>query len=714
MNGRELKKFSDSNNTSCCRCRHLLNIPRDLIQTSEKISDYTGECVDDLNFVQSMVWLKSATMFMKTISVEQFHSVFYKQWKNTGKDFNLYSQNLMSDIEEDDHKNLSNSLNDDQQNDTNFDIDSEYISNTDPSRDVHNEKHNTLQPYHQQINQEIGIFTEKGVSPSVFTSSQSLDRFFNVQPCMHQDITMKNYIIQDSDEECSSVSDLIKDSLESQNTNNIVRNEKDKTLLEESDFIKEKSAELFSEDSDVLTRTLFGTRDDLTVASDDNDLSDIILSNKNYSSYKQNCSQLREQLISKSNKQIVKPLTQTCDSNFFNESPIISPNRINNTCSLQEDSAYDTYQLSAEWLPTTNCIYNEDISISPSQKIANITPYEKKDIVNYTHDLESLTIDMTQKNWTSKQNLSCSQQENDKNTNDDGEELCVQNRQRYKNLIEDAEYERSSSKRKKLKSVHETTVSKATKKEEKKISSKWLKFTLDTLNVDDIAFKSIKAILMVLQNERIAKQYMRKRCWKDTLEEQAVNAILDYCDVSEAENKTNEYTQEIVQVVTDILDKSIGTSEFNKVTILTHQISIILQLCSSMKVCVEIINYLTAKLKSYGNILISLINNKKADVHSVINQLHIIFYTLNFCLQKYRAVFCNKENNQLEKEEVIPPVVDLWKKQLNFEGIIVKDSIQTRERRWLMILDDFAVIAIENFVQFAKKAQKLVNLLTYE
>lgn len=472
----------------------------------------------------------------------------------------------MSDIEEDDYKNLSNSLNDNQQNDTNFDVDSEYISNTDPSCDIHNEKHNTLEPYHQQINQETGIFTQKGVNPSVFTSSQSLDRFFNVQPCMHQDITMKNYIIQDSDEECSSVSDIIKDSLESQNTNNIVRNGKDKKLLEESDFIKEKSAEeLFSEDSDVLTRTLFGTRDNLTVASDDNDFSDIILSNKNYSSYTQNCSQLREQLISKSNKQIVKSLAQTCDSNFFNESPIISPNRINNACSLQEDSAYDTYQLSAEWLPTTNCIYNEDISISPSQKIANITPYEKKDIVNYTHDLGSLTIGMTEKNWSSKQNLSCSQQENDKNINNNGEELCVQNRQRYKNLIEDAEYERSSSKRKKLKSVHETTVSKANKKEEKKISSKWLKFTLDTLNVDDIAFKSIKAILVVLQNERIAKQYMRKRCWKDTLEEQAVNAILDYCDVSEAENKTNEYTQEIVQVVTDILDKSIETSEFNKV-----------------------------------------------------------------------------------------------------------------------------------------------------
>lgn len=98
MNGRELNKFSDSNNTGCCRCKHLLNIPRDLIQTSEKISDYTEECVDDLNFVQSMVWLKSATMFMKTISVEQFYSVFYKQWKNTGNDTRTRYLMFLTDI----------------------------------------------------------------------------------------------------------------------------------------------------------------------------------------------------------------------------------------------------------------------------------------------------------------------------------------------------------------------------------------------------------------------------------------------------------------------------------------------------------------------------------------------------------------------------------------------------------------------------------------
>lgn len=130
-----------------------------------------------------------------------------------------------------------------------------------------------------------------------------------------------------------------------------------------------------------------------------------------------------------------------------------------------------------------------------------------------------------------------------------------------------------------------------------------------------------------------------------------------------------------------------------------------------MRICIEIINHLTTKLKIYENILISLVNNKKADVHNIISRLHIIFYILTSCLQKYRSVFRNEERDQSD-EETIPSVIDLWKKQLNFESTIMEDSKQTRERRWLMILDDFTVIATENFVQFAKKSRKLVNLLT--
>lgn len=87
---KELKKFNDKNKY-CYRCEHFLNIPQNLIQNfCENISSYTEEYLKELNFVQSIVWLKSAIIFMKTISIEQFHLVFHKQWKNIGNDiFNI-------------------------------------------------------------------------------------------------------------------------------------------------------------------------------------------------------------------------------------------------------------------------------------------------------------------------------------------------------------------------------------------------------------------------------------------------------------------------------------------------------------------------------------------------------------------------------------------------------------------------------------------------
>ncbi|KOX80573.1 hypothetical protein WN51_05427 [Melipona quadrifasciata] len=590
MTRKELQGCNNSDNTNCYRCKHLLNIPR----TFEKISDDTEECVADLNFVQSIVWLRSAILFMKTIPIEQFHLVFYKQWKNTEKDFHSYNQDSSRGIEENNYEDLISPLYN-QKSDANFDDDSEFLNNIDL---LYNEKYSTS--YTEQINQEIEIFSQKRNNPSVFTSFQSLERFFNVQTCTQQGTAVNNYIVQDSDKEYTSGSDMFRDSLESES--NI--NEKDNELLKESDLINEKSADklsLFSESSDILKITSVGTKDDLAIPSGDNNFLDITLSNESSLSYEQNCSQLREQLTSELNK----PIQQTCDSIFRNEIPIISPNQINNFYSPKEDSAYDTYQLSIE--RTSRICEGRDSVVLPSQKIDNITLYEKEDIPN----------DMHKNNWISKRNSFSSQLENNKTV-----KLCSQ---RYKNLIEDAEYEENCNKRKKLKSVHELRVSKTSEREVRNISSEWLKF----------------------------------------------------------------------------------------VTMLTHQISIILQLCISIKVCIEVINYLTIKLKSYENVLIILINNKKADVHSIINQLHIIFYSLTFCLQKYRSVFYNKEINQFE-EDVIPPVVDLWKKQLNFEGVIVEDSRQTRERRWLMILSDFTLVAMENFVQFAKKSQKLVSLLSCE
>lgn len=142
-----------------------------------------------------------------------------------------------------------------------------------------------------------------------------------------------------------------------------------------------------------------------------------------------------------------------------------------------------------------------------------------------------------------------------------------------------------------------------------------------------------------------------------------------------------------------------------------HQVSIVLTFCNSMPVCIGTINHLTAKLKSQESVLTSAMNNKKADIHNIINQLYTTFYALNICLQKYRLVFSDIKEYKLE-EEIVPSVMDLWKKELNFEGVLLEESRHMRDQRWSIVLNDFAEIAIDNFPRFAEKSRRLSNILT--
>lgn len=455
---------------------------------------------------------------------------------------------------------MINLLNNDQENYINFDDNLKYNSSIDLSCNVQCDKKNNISQFcYQEMNQEIEIFTQKRINPSVFASYQSLDRYFNTQSCTQQNTTLNNYIIQDSDQDCSSSSDMFRDSLESQDK--IIDRETYK-LVEKNNLINDKSAEKFSllhsQNNDVL-KTLMKMKDN-SIFPHGNDFSDILF-NKEYSLCKQNCNKLRKQLTSKSNKSnkhVIAP--QTSDLDFDHESFIISSNQIDDACSPQKDSAYDTYQLSAECISISNYIDESEKSIFSNQKIDKITPHQKD-----THDIEFLTSDISEKDWILNQDqqlcLSFSRQKSDSSTNN--VKSYTQKRHSQKYSLE--ECEESRGKRKRLKSVHGLTVTEVYEGKDKKISSEWLKFILDTLNVDDVAFESAKMILSVFQNERIGKLYMRKRCWKNTLEEQALNAILDFCDISEAKYRTNAYTQEIVQIMTSILDENIENIRLNKV-----------------------------------------------------------------------------------------------------------------------------------------------------
>ena len=89
LNEKRLKIFDETSNRDCYRCRHFLNIPQNLSKACERVSDCMGKFEDDLSFVQAVVWLKSATTFMKDISVEQFHLAFHKQWNNSRDKSNI-------------------------------------------------------------------------------------------------------------------------------------------------------------------------------------------------------------------------------------------------------------------------------------------------------------------------------------------------------------------------------------------------------------------------------------------------------------------------------------------------------------------------------------------------------------------------------------------------------------------------------------------------
>lgn len=407
------------------------------------------------------------------------------------------------------------------------------------------------------MDQEIEIFTQKRINPSVFASYQSLDRYFNTQSSTQRNTTLNNCIIQDSDQDYSSSSDMFRDSSKSQDK--VVDRESCLKLVEENNLINDKSTEkfslLYSQNNGVL-KTLTEMKDNLGVFPHDNNFSGILF-NKEYS-----LRERKKQLTSESNEHVIA--TQTSDLDFHHESVIISSNQIDNACSPQKDSAYDTYQLSAEYISISNYIDESEKNIFSSEKVDKITPRQEDG--TDTHDVEFLTTDIIEKDWILNQDQLCLSFSHHKSDIISANNVKSYTQKRHAQKYSFEECEESGRKRKRLKSIHGLTAgSEVYKGKDKKISSEWLKFILDSLNADDVAFESAKMILSVFQDERIGKLYMRKRCWKDTLEEQALNAILDFCDISEAKYKTNAYTQEIVQIVTSILDENIENIRLNKV-----------------------------------------------------------------------------------------------------------------------------------------------------
>ncbi|XP_076385076.1 uncharacterized protein LOC105663375 [Megachile rotundata] len=729
MNEKKLSNFEKNNDMICYRCKHLINVPSNLFEVSEKLANYAEEYEADLNFVQAIVWLKSAIRSMKDVSIEQYYLIFHKQWNNI--------QNTREDSE---HQIITAGT-DDQENSGASDSDSEYHNNIDLLSNVKSTEILDLSQSGHRQQSKSDDRVSIGNSSSTFYSPSNSEKSLNTQNFTRNEPILKCRIIADSDETHSSISDMFSDSVDNKVNNNSTWNKDQK--LHKINLIVDNSIEelsLLSQNNINLQKEFLEPEHNLVVASNENNsslTSDSTIFDGECSFQRQDSDCLcgnDHECVFESCKQINIQQSQVSDSNLHNKNYSLSLNQIDNDIinSLQKDSAYDTCQLHAECTPLNDILQNEDSNILFNQEIAVITPYRKDNSVHNTDDLENITTNVIDRDWISGEYNLSGHYRNDENINQikshcaGNQDMlsCSENEYSQKeiDISEDKEHESGNNKKKRLQVTHEMEgeIPETKKrflerdlkeKEEKKISSEWLRFTLNALHADDVAFQSVTVILSVLQNEKIAKQYMKKKCWKNTLEEQAVDAVLSFCEVFEAENKTTACTQEIIQAVTNTLNKSIENTELNQVTILTYHVSIILELCNSAKICTETINYLIDKLKSYESILIGLTKSNKADVYDTINQLHILLYALNICLQKYWLIFLNEEHSQFVEETVLS-ITDLWKKQLTCEDVIIEDKAEIRERRWLIVLNDFMVISVENCSLFVDKLQMLINLIT--
>lgn len=106
--------------------------------------------------------------------------------------------------------------------------------------------------------------------------------------------------------------------------------------------------------------------------------------------------------------------------------------------------------------------------------------------------------------------------------------------------------------------------------ENKMISADWLNFTLESLRVEYIIIESIKVILSTLCDKKMVEEYMIKEqrrnmrnYWKGSLEEEAINAILNISDIFITEKKPNICINVIMSAIIRSLNEMTMRAQLN-------------------------------------------------------------------------------------------------------------------------------------------------------
>ncbi|XP_043685891.1 uncharacterized protein LOC122637666 isoform X2 [Vespula pensylvanica] len=242
------------------------------------------------------------------------------------------------------------------------------------------------------------------------------------------------------------------------------------------------------------------------------------------------------------------------------------------------------------------------------------------------------------------------------------------------------------------------------------ISTGWVNFTLRTLETNDIVMKSIQIILRVFKNENIVKEYLKRKYWIDTLEKEALDAILNFSNIFRLEMKSDICGRVVLETIEDILEEIYQVTNFNKTTLQIYHISIILEFCNSPYICNEIIDFLIKKLDDVQITLKNIFKKKLHGIHNVINIVHLILYALSICLQKYTIIIHNNKSNT--EHDIIPSVTNLWLKQWNIDQVFdEKTKEQKNIEKWANSLETFTMTYIDDIPLLAEKSRQLYLML---
>lgn len=96
------------------------------------------------------------------------------------------------------------------------------------------------------------------------------------------------------------------------------------------------------------------------------------------------------------------------------------------------------------------------------------------------------------------------------------------------------------------------------------ISANWLNCTIKSLHMERVILASIKTILSTLCDKRTAEKYAICTHWKDSLEVEAVNAILNISDIFTIEEKPNICIKAIVMAIIKTLNE-MTRAQLNKI-----------------------------------------------------------------------------------------------------------------------------------------------------